>query len=78
MRDVIKYFGIEALLIHKEICSYLIDHNITFHCFNGGLKMIHIEKLQPLNKKNFIEDIVDRFDLVEDRRSKDTIYFRMK
>jgi hypothetical protein len=78
LKDKIKYFGIEALPIHKEICGYLIDNDITFHCYNGGLKMIQIEKVQPLAKGDFIGAIADIFNLVENRRGKDTIYYKSK
>lgn len=38
--------------------------------------MIHIEKIQPLTR-NYIDDVLKEFNLIEDRRGKDTIYYKL-
>lgn len=72
----IENYQIEALPLHKEICAYLIDKRITFHCYNGGLRMIQISTLQSMNRSDFMSKIVKLFNLVEDKRGEDYILYK--
>lgn len=65
-----KSYLIEALSLHKELCSYFIDKRISFTCFNGGLRAIEIHYSQPFNR-NFLEPLMEEFSLEITRETKE-------
>ena len=69
---------IEALPLHKEICSFLIDNLITFHCYNGGLKAIQITSFAPYQKNEFMNEIIKKFNLEIFRETKESVVYHNK